>query len=77
MCSAATPPPPLRVAESGKMGGVCVLCLDRFLLLVYFDNNIDGIKESLHYTNFNNQKDNMPIHKQIHIRLTSRFDEWL
>lgn len=30
--------------------------VSRFSLLVYLDNNIDGIKESLHYTNFDNQK---------------------
>lgn len=30
--------------------------LDKFYLLVYSDNNNDGIKESLHHTNFNNQK---------------------
>lgn len=42
--------------RNGKAGRVHVLCLDRFHLLVYFDKNIDGIKESLHYTNLNNQK---------------------
>ena len=30
--------------------------ISSFVLLVYFDNNNDGIKENLHHTNFNNQK---------------------
>lgn len=33
-----------------------VFFLDKFHLLMYFDNNNDGIKENLHHTNFNNQK---------------------